>query len=222
MPTRVCRFTGPGAHARIPYPTPLDVVFTAWAPSPPLARQLIGRTGVRAAPLFERHWGSAARWAGRPCYAGVRPSLKGDSSMRTYLRPLEPRSGHIVQLVQEIWSRYAKDMFYCVFAASRAGSTPRGAMVRGLQLGSWGRGAWNLVFNHITRDGEPAGARRGLRGRHRRAPREPAPHAALRRINSSCAASEPRTGTRLLAHTHAAPPAAAVRARTPTEGDFWG
>ena len=63
----------------------------------------------------------------------------------------------------------------CPAEASRAGSTPRGAMVRGLQLGSWGRGAWNLVFNHITRDGEPAGARRGLRGRHRRAPREPAP-----------------------------------------------
>ena len=222
MPTRVCRFTGPGAHARIPYPTPQDVVFTAWAPSPPLARQLIGRTGVRAAPLFERHWGSAARWAGRPCYAGVRPCLKGDSSMRTYLRPLEPRSGHIVQLVQEIWSRYATDMFYYNFADSRRGCNPRGAMVRGLQLGSWGRGAWNLVFNHITRDGEPAGARRGLRGRHRRAPREPAPQARPRRINSSCAASEPRTGTRLVAHTHAAPPVAAVRARTPTEGDFWG
>ena len=113
-------------------------------------------------------------------------------------------------------------MFYCIFADSRRGCNPRGAMVRGLQLGSWGRGAWNLVFNHITRDGEPAGARRGLRGRHRRAPREPAPQAGLRGINSSCAASEPRTGTRLLAHTHAAPPAAAVRARTPTEGDFWG
>ena len=78
-------------------------------------------------------------------------------------------------------------MLYCVFADSRRGCTPRRAMVRGLQLGSWGRGAWNLVFNHITRDGEPAGARRGLRGRHRRAPREPAPQAGPRRINSSCA-----------------------------------
>jgi len=102
--------------------------------------------------------------------------------MRTYLRPLEPHSGHIPEKTSEIWSRYAKDIFYCVFAASRAGSTPRGAMVRGLQLGSWGRGAWNLVYNHINRDGEPAVARRGLRARHRRAPREPAPQAGLRRI----------------------------------------
>ena len=95
-------------------------------------------------------------------------------------------------------------------------------MVRGLQLGSWGRGAWNLVSNHNIRDGEPAGARRGLRARHHRAPREPAPQAGLRRINSSFAATEPRTGMCLLAHTHAGPPAAAVRARTPTKGDLWG
>jgi hypothetical protein len=47
------------------------------------------------------------------------------------------------------------------------------AMGTGLQQGSWGRGARNLVLKPITRDGEPAGARGGLRARHRRAPHGP-------------------------------------------------
>jgi hypothetical protein len=46
-------------------------------------------------------------------------------------------------------------------------------MVTGLQQGSWGRGARNLVLKPITRDGAPAGARGGLRARHRRAPHGP-------------------------------------------------